>query len=221
VILAQRPRIKIAVHVTAAFVVSLVAVVGLGLALQQAFVANGATPFDARVTKWFVNHRTETLTSWMRALTWLGSTAVIVPVALVVITALLVEHRVLLSVFLTVAVAGASLLSILAKQIVGRDRPPAPLRLASVTSSSFPSGHATQAAATYLALAVIASLFVRQAWTRIAVWGTAIVIVAAVGASRVYLGVHWATDVLGGWFLGAVWVAGLTLAFRPTGGQES
>jgi undecaprenyl-diphosphatase len=183
--------------------------------LQGAFVGNGPTRFDAHVTRWFVDHRSTTLTSVIRAVTWLGSTAVIVPLAVIVIGVLVARHRVALAAYVGVAVAGASLLSTLVKHIIGRDRPPEPLRLADVVSSSFPSGHATQAAATYLALAVVATLFVRPVWIRTVIWAMAVVVIALVGVSRVYLGVHWATDVIGGWLLGGIWVGGLTLSFRP------
>jgi membrane-associated phospholipid phosphatase len=112
-----------------------------------------------------------------------------------------------------IAAAGASLLSAVAKSVVGRERPPEPLHLAHVVTASFPSGHAPQAAATYLAVAVVATYCLRRKWI-VAVWSAAVV-VAAVGVSRVYLGVHWATDVLGGWLLGALWVGGLIVSFQP------
>jgi undecaprenyl-diphosphatase len=201
--------------VVGAFVVSLGVAVGLGLVLQPALIDNGPTSFDAHITKWFVDHRSESLTSVMRAVTWLGSSWVIVPLTVITITILVVRHRVRVAVYLGVAVAGGSLLSTLAKHIIGRERPPEPLRLAHTVSSSFPSGHATQAAATYLALAVVFSLFVLQRSTRVLTWAAVIVVIALVGVSRVYLGVHWATDVLAGWILGSLWVAGLTLAFQP------
>jgi undecaprenyl-diphosphatase len=201
--------------VLGAFIVSLGVVVVFGLVLQRAFVDNGPTTFDAHVTRWFVDHRSDALTSVMRALTWLGSSWVIVPLTGIVVTVLALRYSVVLAVYVALAVAGASLLSTLAKRIVGRDRPPEWVRLAHITSSSFPSGHATQAAATYLALAVIACCFVHRARLRVLIWGAAGVVIVLVGVSRVYLGVHWATDVLGGWLLGAVWVGGLSVVFRP------
>jgi undecaprenyl-diphosphatase len=201
--------------VLGAFIVSLVVVVVLGLALQQAFVHNGPTPFDAHVTRWFVDHRSDTLTSLMRVATWLGSSWVIVPLAVVVVTFLALRYPAVLAVYLALAVAGASLLSVLTKHIISRDRPPEPVHLAHITTSSFPSGHATQAAATYLALAVIATCLVRPTKTRALIWTATTLVIALVGVSRVYLGVHWATDVLGGWLLGALWVAGLTLSMHP------
>jgi undecaprenyl-diphosphatase len=202
--------------VVGAFLVSLVVVVVLGLALQPAFVHNGPTTFDANVTRWFVDHRTDGWTALMRAMTWLGSSWVIIPLTVIVVTLLALRHPVALAIYLALGVAGASLLSTLAKRIIGRDRPPEPVRLAHITSSSFPSGHATQAAATYLALAIIACCLAHGTRSRVLIWVAAASIIALVGVSRVYLGVHWATDVLGGWFLGAMWVGGLTLVFRPS-----
>jgi undecaprenyl-diphosphatase len=215
VVNVRRRRLRIALGVLGAFVVSLAAVVLLGLVLQPAFVHNGPTSFDTHVTRWFVDHRADASTSLMRAVTWLGSSWVIIPLTVIVATILVVRHSLALAVYLAVAVAGASLLSTLAKRIIGRDRPPAVVRLAHVTSSSFPSGHATQAAATYLALAVIACCFVHRTTARALIWAAAVLVPALVGVSRVYLGVHWATDVLGGWLLGAIWISGLTAAFRP------
>jgi undecaprenyl-diphosphatase len=196
-------------------VVSLVVIVACGFALQPAFVHNGPTSGDAHVTRWFVDHRSDTLTSVMRAVTWLGSSWVIIPLTVLVVIVLALRYPIARAVYLGIAVAGAFLLSTLVKYIIGRDRPPASVRLAHVASSSFPSGHTTQATATYLALAVIATCIVRETRWRLMIWSVALVVVALVGVSRVYLGVHWATDVLGGWLLGATWVGGLTLALQP------
>jgi undecaprenyl-diphosphatase len=150
----------------------------------------------------------------MRAITALGGTVVVVAVTSAAVIVLVLSNRVRLAVFLAVAAVGASILSALIKGTVGRERPPSALRLAHVVSASFPSGHATQAAATYVALAVVASCCLPTSWVR-AIWVGAIVIVLSVGITRIYLGVHWATDVLAGWLLGTLWVFGLTIAFEP------
>ena len=84
----------------------------------------------------------------MRILTWLGSSAVLIPLAVLVVAALLMGRRPWLALFVALAVGGASLLSVLVKDVIERDRPPVDLRLQEPHSSSFPSAHSTQVAAT-------------------------------------------------------------------------
>jgi undecaprenyl-diphosphatase len=71
--------------------------------------------------------------------------------------------------------------------------------------SSFPSGHSMLSAAVYLTLGLVASRFVPRRRLKALLLTSAILVTGAVGASRVYLGVHWPTDVLAGWAVGAAW----------------
>lgn len=100
------------------------------------------------------------------------------------------------------------------KALYGRPRPDLVPHGMYVYSGSFPSGHSTLAAATFLTLAaLIASLEPRRR-TKAIVYGLALTILAAVGVSRVYLGVHYPSDVLAGWCLGATWALGAWMALR-------
>ncbi len=211
---AHDPR-RVAFGATIAFAVAFTLTVGLGFLLELDWASDGSSSFDSQITHWFVDHRTPPWNDAMRTVTWLGSSAVIIPLAIVVVVALLIGGRGWLALFVVLAVAGASILSDLAKSVIGRDRPPALIQLQHPHGRAFPSGHATQAAATYFALAVVATVLAKAPTLRAATWTLATLIVFLVGVSRVYLGVHWTTDVLGGWLLGSVWVAGLTAALAP------
>jgi undecaprenyl-diphosphatase len=159
------------------------------------------------VTAWVIAHRTGWLTSALQVLTWLGSTAVIIPAGLAIGLYFLRRRRTWRPLaLLAAAVAGAIGLYHIVKPLVGRPRPPAAIWIGRYTGASFPSGHATQSAAFYAMLAIVlgAGLSIRR---RAVVWGAAALVVAVVGASRIYLGAHWLTDVLAGYALGASWVA--------------
>jgi undecaprenyl-diphosphatase len=165
---------------------------------------DGSTPFDSGITSWMVAHRTEGLTALARFLSAVGSQKILIPLAGLA-ALVLVGRRHLMSGGLVVAAWGGAIgLYSLIKHFVHRPRPPADIWLMKVTATSFPSGHATQSLATFAALAfVIAALVARGGRTA---KGLALILAAGVGWSRVYLGVHWATDVIAGWLIGAAWI---------------
>lgn len=98
------------------------------------------------------------------------------------------------------------MLSDLIKLAVGRPRPNADA-LVHAAGYGFPSGHATAATAGWLGVAIVLSRLTSRWARKVALITTALVIAVIVGFSRVYLGVHQPTDVLGGWALGSLWIA--------------
>lgn len=109
---------------------------------------------------------------------------------------------------LAASLIAASLLNSGIKDLVGRPRPFVVPHLAQVSSASFPSGHAMLSATTYLAMAALLARNQQSLAARYYILGWAIALVLLIGASRIYLGVHWPSDVLGGWCLGAAWGLG-------------
>jgi hypothetical protein len=110
--------------------------------------------------------------------------------------------------------AGGQLLSTLLKAGIDRPRPDLVSHLANETSLSFPSGHAMLSAVTYLTLGSLAARFLPGRTTKIYVLSLAVLITLLVGVSRVYLGVHWPSDVLAGWCAGFAWAMLCWLAAR-------
>ena len=102
-----------------------------------------------------------------------------------------------------IALLGATLLSAGLKQWLHRPRPELVPHLARVTSLSFPSGHAMVSSAVYLTLAIM--LGEAQPALRRYFVGLAVTLVVLIGCTRIYLGVHWPSDVLAGWALGSAW----------------
>jgi membrane-associated phospholipid phosphatase len=124
-----------------------------------------------------------------------------------------------------VTVAGNGVLTLALKQAVARPRPPLSGALAAADGYAFPSGHAATAAAAFGVLAFLCAGPVRAWAARVAIWAGAAMLATLVGISRIYLGVHWTTDVLGGWAFGVLWLAVVVTASaivtRRGGSRES
>lgn len=170
----------------------------------------GNVAADVRIENFVLAHRVAWLVSAMKAITWLGSNVVLTSVVLAVSGWFLLRWRDSRSaVELVATLAGAIILYDIAKPIVHRARPPAIYRVGySFSGASFPSGHATVAIAVW---GMLAFLLASRASPRIrtSLFVSAVVLIVAIGASRIYIGAHWPTDVCGGYMLGGAWLAGL------------
>lgn len=159
--------------------------------------------WDERVERWAAKNADALGSDALRLITHLGDTIVIVALAALVALTLLALGRRRLSLFVVLVVFGQWALSNLIKAAVARARPDLD-PLAPFSGYSFPSGHSTAAAATYLALALVL-VAVRPAWNERLIVASGVGIAVAVGASRTMLGVHWFSDVIGGLVLGWAW----------------
>jgi undecaprenyl-diphosphatase len=154
------------------------------------------------------------LTTVMRALSLYGGPTGLVPIGAVLAIVFLLKrwHRGALLVVVTMA--GAGLLDAVLKLSFNRVRPAAFFDYPLPASASFPSGHAFFAASFFGGLAVLASARVRNPLLRGLIWTGAIVLMLLVGLSRVYLGVHYPSDVLAGYAAATVWVAAVAFGDR-------
>lgn len=156
--------------------------------------ANPADPIGSRA-----------LEEAMRDVTALGGFTVITLVTLIAVTAFLIHRRPRHALIMGLTVGLANISSNVLKSAYGRPRPDLVPHGSYVYSASFPSGHSTLSAAMYLTLAMLIASLEPHRGTKVMVYVLAGLMVLAIGFSRVYLGVHWPSDVLAGWSLGAAW----------------
>lgn len=150
----------------------------------------------------------------VRDITSLGSASVVFMVTLAVVVQFALVRRTATALFVFAAVASGQLLSSLAKLGIDRPRPDLVSHLVDVHTFSFPSGHAMLSAVTYLTLGALAARVLPGRATKIYVISLAVLTTLLVGVSRVYLGVHWPSDVLAGWCAGFAWAMLCWLAMR-------
>ncbi|HEY9214769.1 MAG TPA: phosphatase PAP2 family protein [Ancylobacter sp.] len=137
--------------------------------------------------------------------TALGSAVVLGLVTLAAVGFLFMDGKRHSALFVLLAVASGTALSYLLKTGFDRPRPDLVAHLADVHTLSFPSGHAMGSALTYLTIGAVIVRTERKRLLKIYVLSLAIGLTLIVGLSRIYLGVHWPTDVLAGWALGSAW----------------
>ncbi len=176
---------------------------------------------DPVVLSWMDAHRTAWLDPVMKAVTWAGAWEVLTVVLVLAGAHWVYRHGDWRPAgWLLVTATGAIAAYESVKQIVGRPRPPAPQMLVHAGGPAFPSGHATLTVAFYGMLALLLARG-RPPRQRNAIWIVATLIALAVGASRLYLGVHWLTDVLAGYALGGLWLCVLLAVVLVGGGRKN
>ena len=141
----------------------------------------------------------------MRDFTALGSVGVLSFITLAAAGFLALQRKTHAALFVLVAVGGGQLLSTLLKIGFDRPRPDLVPHGSVVYTASFPSGHSMMAAVTYLTLGALLARVQPRRRLKLYLVALAIILTVAVGVSRVYLGVHWPSDVLAGWAIGAAW----------------
>ncbi|MET0428290.1 MAG: phosphatase PAP2 family protein [Microvirga sp.] len=142
-----------------------------------------------------------------RDVTALGGTAILLMVTFASIVYLLMAGKRAAAVLVFVTVDGGLLLSNLLKAFFDRPRPDLVAHAVRVYTASFPSGHAMLSAVVYLTLGALLTRIVERRRIKVFFMGLAIVLTILIGTSRVYLGVHWPSDVLAGWCVGAAWAS--------------
>lgn len=189
-------------------------IVALALTIALLAAVDGSAVLlvvDEPIQRWVVAHRTD---GWTRIALWfsrLGSNPVVFIVSALVLVWAWRRCRIL-AVTLRIAVLLRSPLEFVVKEIVDRDRPHL-LALVDGTGPSHPSGHVLAAVALWGLLPPLVSTFIRSRalwWVTVGVAG---VVILGISASRVYLGVHWFTDIVQGMLLGSLYLAALEFVF--------
>jgi undecaprenyl-diphosphatase len=168
--------------------------------------------FDTAILQWFRNPSNMEHTKgphWLQTaaldVTALGGTTVLIFVVLVTLGFLWIAKKRKAFFLVAAAAIGGQVFNSVLKEFFSRPRPSVVPHLAEVHSSSFPSGHSMMSAVIYLTLGALISRLVAGSMLRAYIMGVALFLTLAVGLTRVFLGVHYPTDVLAGWSAGLSW----------------
>lgn len=173
--------------------------------------------FDSAVRDWVHQFSSPWLTGAAKAASFIGADVLVAAlIGCLLVFAFLRWRRAAL--WLTITMAGALVLNLSLKDAFHRQRP-APFFVPLPHTYSFPSGHALFSFCFYGVLAGLLAGRIKSLMARICIWIVAAVLIAAIGLSRIYLGVHYPTDVLGGYLAAAVWVSSMIAFDRLRSGR--
>ena len=176
--------------------------------LEQELIA-----FDSYVIEKVQSLITPRLTSVMLVFTFLASTRSLVTLAAISIVIMLWQHKRWEALFLLLALGGGVAFNLLLKWLYRRERPSIQ-RLVEETGYSFPSGHSMAAFIFFGMMAMLLTLFVVSRVAKTVIIIAAVVLILLVGISRIYLGVHYPSDVLAGFAAGGVWLVMCLLGLK-------
>jgi undecaprenyl-diphosphatase len=205
---ARRTLAPLAVVTAAAFAFAVLLVL---VRLQWAPLESADHGAAARLNSLVANHAA--VVSIVKAVTWLGSGGVLWALIGMAVVVLAIRRRWRLAIYLLVTGAGELTLDPVLKALVGRLRPVVAHPIAYGKGDSFPSGHALGSIVCYGALFLVFLPAARGRWRRVFI-AVIVTLIAAIGISRLLLGVHYLSDVLGAWALGITWLGITAFAFE-------
>lgn len=166
----------------------------------------GKNSFDQRVLDLIKPHITESRTKMMRFISFLGKHSFLIPVICSLIAYFIIRGKKWLAIRTAAVLLSSLLLMSLLKRLIHRQRPDDPL-VEGITNFSFPSGHAFMSVAFYGLMIWLAAHTISNKWLQRAVNTSLILLILTIGFSRIYLRVHYATDVIAGLSIGFVWLS--------------
>lgn len=203
------PRIRNAIWVLTALLVVCAA------ALTAGVVGDGGPGgIDRGIADWAVAQRSDALTPVAVVVSVLGGTLAMTALATATCLVLSWQRRWSSAALVAVTGLGGGLLVRGGKRLTDRDRPPVEDHLISVSNQAYPSGHSMGSFVVVGIVLVVTLPRLRGHAQRVGVAVAAALFVLAVGMTRIYLGVHWTTDVVGGWCIGALWLILCLTAYR-------
>lgn len=214
-----QPGEYLGLHLTIGLIVSILAFWLFGGVTEDVIHHDPLTKFDVTLLEWFHAHATKSGWEIFAAVSSLGSALVITALGVLIGMVLAVRRSWLILAGWAAAFAGAGVLDTLVKHIIRRPRPAYASAFVHDYSFSFPSGHAMGSLIAYGMVAYLLVIFWANRWqTRVAVVSIAGVLIVAIGVSRLYLGVHYFSDVVGGYAAGVIWlsacITGIEIARR-------
>lgn len=185
--------------------------IGLSWELYEGGFAN---PVDSEILSLFIKSRTPLVNKLSVFITSIGSSQFTILISVISTIILLVAHKKRDALFVIISCMGAGLLSFSLKFLFHRVRPESVSRLVDVNDYSYPSGHTIISVALFLSLFFVSKKYFKKSISSVFLLLSTSILIILVGLSRVYLGVHYPSDVLGSLLLGSGWVWGLYSVFE-------
>lgn len=193
--------------------------IGLFAFITFQISGEGILAFDAQIIAYVQSFVTPEMTAFVLSLTEFGSVKYVVAFVLILGTGLFFTQHNKLALFVVVASGGGAALNLILKNMISRDRPNI-LPIIEASGYSFPSGHSMGSLIFYGSAAFVIVYFTKESLTK---WGSVLalsIFISSIGVSRIYLGVHYPTDVIGGFAMGIAWLFICIIAFKIIDSRE-